>query len=416
VRRLTPALGSVLIQASGSAATAAAAVLVASRLGLAAQGEFGLLRSWNDVLVMLAVLGLPQGLLHLQYREAVPAAALRQWIARYVSGLAALALLVIVLGLGTNILPGLPHREQVLVIVAATPLAAAHLLWRSLTLRGAGVVPYALVTAAPALLILAGLVPLALAGWHSGFEWVLFGAAGASALASGLLARSIADAPATPEVSRRWSRRQLWDVSLQTGAQSVLTALSPAALMSVAGLLGAPLAQVGIVSLGLQLYQMFAVAAVYAAPLLYDRAARSERPVDGARLLHALRRHVGLPLMALAAGAGLLGPWLAALVWSALDGLVPLLTLMAGAGMLALAVRLLSTLQQARGEFGALSAQALVRLVAGTALAALMMLRWPATMAVPLAVLAVEALLLAWLLISLRGAPARGGPSDAAGP
>ena len=39
---------------------------------LIAQGEFGLLRSWSDVLVMLAVFGLPQGLLHLQYREGVP--------------------------------------------------------------------------------------------------------------------------------------------------------------------------------------------------------------------------------------------------------------------------------------------------------------------------------------------------------
>ena len=56
---MTPALWSVLIQATGSAATLAAALLVAWRLGLAAQGEFGLLRSWGDVLVMAAVFGFP---------------------------------------------------------------------------------------------------------------------------------------------------------------------------------------------------------------------------------------------------------------------------------------------------------------------------------------------------------------------
>jgi hypothetical protein len=38
-----------------------------ARLGLAAQGEFGLLRSWSDAALTLVVLGLPQGLLHLQY-------------------------------------------------------------------------------------------------------------------------------------------------------------------------------------------------------------------------------------------------------------------------------------------------------------------------------------------------------------
>ena len=77
---MRPALWSVAIQAAGSAATLAAALLVSSQLGLSAQGEFGLLRSWTDALGALAVIGLPQGLLHMQYREGVSVAALRAWV------------------------------------------------------------------------------------------------------------------------------------------------------------------------------------------------------------------------------------------------------------------------------------------------------------------------------------------------
>lgn len=401
---VVPALGSLLIQASGSAATAVAAVLVASQLGLAAQGEFGLLRSWSDVLVMLAVSGLPQGLLHLQYREGVPVAALRRWIGRYLRMLAALAAALIAGGLATPLFADLPHRAQALVLVAAAPLAAAHLLWRSLTLRVVGVVPYAVVTAAPALLILAGLLPYAAAGLRSGFEWVLLGAAAFSALASGLLARRATHAEARVTTSPRWSRRQLWSVSLQTGAQSVLTAAGPASLMSLASLLGATLAQVGVISLCLQLYQMFAVAAVYAAPLVYDRAARSERRPDGRQLFALLRQRIGLAPLALGAAAALFGPVLLAQLWPAIADLAPPLTLMAVAGVLALGVRLLSTLHQARGEFTLLSLQAAARLLVGLLLTALLMRSWPATLAVPVAMLTVEALLLAWLLVRLRRA------------
>ena len=194
-------------------------------------------------------------------------------------------------------------------------------------------------------------------------------------------------------------------MSLQTGVQSVLTAASPAALMSLASLLGASLAQVGVISLGLQLYQVFAVAAVYAAPLVYDRAARSERRPDGRQLFALLRRRIGLAPMAVGAAAALFGPWLLAQAWPAVADVAPLLTLMAVAGALALGVRLLSTLQQARGEFTLLSLQAAARLLVGALLTALLMRVWPATLAVPVAMLAVESLLLAWLLGRLGRAP-----------
>lgn len=401
---MTPALWSVLIQAAGSAATLVTALWVASRLGLAAQGQFGLLRSWSDVLVMVAIFGLPQGLLHLQYRQGVPVSVLRHWTARYLAGLAAAVLVVLALIAAETALASLPHREQAMVLLAAVPFAAAHQLWRALTLRSAGPVAYAAVTAAPAVLILVALVPYLLFEWHSGFEWALFAAAGMSALASGWLAKRIAKAGGA-RVS--WSRRTLWSVSAQTGAQSIMSSLNPAAQLSLIGLLGASLAQIGTVSLGLQLYQVFGIAAVYAAPLVYDHAARRREAPALAEMIGLLRARVPRVwryLLVAGIGAGLAGPWILPLVWPGLSAFAPMLSLMTLAGLLALGVRLLSTLQQARGQYLVLSLQALTRLVAGTAMTALALEFWPATLVVPSVMIVVEASLLAWLVMLMRRA------------
>lgn len=405
---MSSALSSILIQASGSAATLAAALLVAWRLGLAAQGEFGLLRSWSDALVVVAIFGLPQGLLHLQYRVGASAATLRAWTARYLAALTVTAGLAIVLLAAWPALASLPHRQQVMVLLAALPLAAAHQLWRALTLRDAGVVTYALLTAAPALAIFLALVPFLLLDWRSGFEWALFTAAGASALLSASFALRITPGRAD---SLPWSHRELWSVGLQSGVQSVLTALGPAIQLSVIGMLGASLAQIGAVSLGLQIYQLFAVAAAYAAPLLYDRAAR--RPIapvlpDLMRQLRARIAPVWQTLAVMGIAAGALGPWLIRLVWPGMPPVAAMLSLMTLAGTLALAVRLLSTLLQARGEYLALSVQAFARLVGSTLLTIALLAFYPASIAVPSALLAVEALLLAWLVALLRRADVDG--------
>ncbi|MCB2020545.1 MAG: hypothetical protein KDG44_07055 [Burkholderiaceae bacterium] len=399
---MSPALWSVLIQAAGSAATLVAALWVASRLGLAAQGQFGLLRSWSDVLVMVAIFGLPQGLLHLQYRDGIPVSALRHWTLRYLAGSTAAVLVVLALIATVPALALMPHREQMMVLLAAVPLAAAHQLWRALTLRGAGPVAYAGVTAAPALLILVALVPYLVFEWHSGFEWALFAAAGMSALVSGWLAKRVAKGG---EARVNWSRRTLWSVSAQTGAQSIMSSLNPAAQLSLIGLLGASLAQIGTVSLGLQLYQVFGIAAVYAAPLVYDHAARRREAPGIAEMLGLLRARVPRVwryVFVAGVGAGLAGPWLLPLAWPGISAFAPMLSIMTMAGLLALGVRLLSTLQQARGKYLVLSLQALTRLIAGTAMTALALEFWPATLAVPSVMLMVEASLLAWLVMLMR--------------
>ncbi|HWH81888.1 MAG TPA: hypothetical protein VNU71_06605, partial [Burkholderiaceae bacterium] len=201
---MRPALWSVAIQAGGSAASFAAALLVASTLGLAAQGTFGLLRSWSDAAVTLAVLGLPQALLHLQYRERVPVVALRAWVGRYLLALFALAALAMA-GL-TIAWPSIaesswPALLPVLAVAAVVPFGAAHLLGRALLLREVGPVGYAAITAAPALLLLAGVLPLCLAHRPQGLAWPLLWAGVVSALITGEWVRRVGaragrDAPA----------------------------------------------------------------------------------------------------------------------------------------------------------------------------------------------------------------------------
>ncbi|HEY4066400.1 MAG TPA: hypothetical protein VGM74_05855 [Burkholderiaceae bacterium] len=407
--RVRPALWSFAIQAAGSAATVGAALLVASTLGLGAQGQFGLLRSWNDALTSAAVLGLPQSLLHLQYREQVPIAALRDWVLRYVIALAALlaVLAIAIAWWWPGWIAARLDEKTLLVLAAVVPLAAAHLLARSLVLRGVGVVPYALITALPSLLIVAALLPICVAGARGGFVWALLVSAALSAAAAAWLLRS-ATLGSAPEAARApWSRRTLWTIGVETGAQNVLTAFSPALMLSTASLLGAPLADVGLVSLGLHVYQLFGVAAAYAAPQLYDRAARADRHIGSRELFAALHGRIRGrldPRLAVALALLLLIVVVLALrFWPAGAASPWLLAVMALAGIVSMWSRLLITLMLARGAFRPLSVQALARLVCACGSTALLMQRGPASAAVPIALLVTEVLMLIWLLHAMRG-------------
>ena len=411
---MRPALWSVAIQAVGSAATVAAALLVTSTMGLAAQGQFGLLRSWNDALVTIAVLGLPQGLLHLQYRESVPVAALRPWVLRHLLRLALLALLCAALALALlRLLPAgavALSPGTVAVIAAAVPLAAAHLLWRSLALRDAGTVVYAVITAAPALRVVVALVPVCLLGSTSGLAWALLVAAALSAALSGWVVRRANHRQASREEAPPWSRATLWSVGVETGVQGVLTALSPALVLSTVGWVGASLAEVGVISLGLHVYQIFGVAAAYVAPMVYNRAASALRPPTAADIGAALRaRSTPLRLM-LGAAAAVIAMLVVRWLWPAGADALAMLSLMALAGLISMAVRLLVTLMLARGVFRPLTWQALARLLIVTGGAALLMRYVPATLAVPVSLAATEALMLVGLLRMLRA----GDPREAA--
>ena len=402
---MRPALWSVAIQAAGSAATLGAALLVSSQMGLAAQGEFGLLRSWTEALGTLAVIGLPQGLLHMQYREGVGVAALRAWVLRYLGVLfAVLAVVLLAWFLFPSAwTPALLQSPQTRLIMALTvALGASHLLWRSLALRDVGLLPYAALTASPSLVVFAALAVVCAIGQRSGLVWALLAGALLSSLAS---AWTVARVARVARESREeavdsqaaWSRSSLWTVSSQTGVQNILSALGPPLVLSTAAALGASLAQVGVVSLGLHVYLVFGVAATYMAPMVYDKAARAEQPMSEQHLLAWLRERLTLRAVLAFGIAVAVAMWLLRSLWpTGADSLV-LVGAMATAGALAMPVRLMVTLMQARGAYRALSWHALGRLLLSVGGTAALMTVWPAVLAVPVALLVAELILLVWV-------------------
>jgi hypothetical protein len=381
------ALRSIAIQATGSAATVLVALLITVQLGLSAQGQFSLLRTWNDALVTLAVLGLPQGLLQLQYRNLVPSAALQAWVLRYVGALAILALVAIAL---------LPWSAWS-VLALGMPLSAAHLLWRALLLRHVSKVLYAVITAAPAVLLLAAVGVVCAVQVPQYFAQAMLFSAAVSMVLSGAMLRPCASADLVA-----WSRRALWTVGIESGVQNTLTAVCPALLLSTVKWLGAPLEQVGVVSLGLYVYQLLAIVGTYLAPMVYDRWAGSCQTPRLSVLWQDTMRHLaGVHWMGVCGACTLLllMPVLA-LRWYWPQHLVlqMALGLMALAGALALGVRVLSALLLASGLLRPLTHQALVRVFLTAGITALLVPWAGAQLAAPLALLATEMVLLVWLV------------------
>ena len=367
-----PGWQSVAWQAAGSAATLSAAAWVTWSLGLAAQGAFGFAKSWFDAAAPIAAFGVPQGLLHLQYRLNVNAATLRPWLRR-----AGLWLGLVCLAAAAAML-WLQHRLAAAVLLSL-PFAVGHLVARSVILAERGVVWFGMITALPALLVLAGALGYGLLGVESGFDVLLL----ASAAVAGLVSMVTAWRSVDPEALGDWPRHALWRASAQSWVQAAGGALLGAALLSTVAWAGNGDAQLGAASLGLHVYQVFAVVAGYLAPLQYDHLARQDRPASLAWPLAARRAGVAI---------GLLAPLGVAACWAEPRWSVWLLpaSLMLPAGVIAIAARGAATLLLARGAYAELSAQALWRLLLAVGACALA-LRWlPAAAAVALALLCIE--------------------------
>ena len=369
-----PALQAVVWQALGSAATLGAALWVTASLGLAAQGEFGLAKSWFDAAAAICALGLPQGLLHLHYRRALPLAAMRPWLARGGLGLGTAALLAA----GAMLLA---EQRLAVAVLLSLPFAVGHLLARSVLLAQYGPVVFGIVTALPALCVLGGVAVFGMLQQSQGFDLLLLAAAALAGSTSIAMAWRSAG-----QMSRvEWSRTELWQVSLKSWLQGAFAALMPAGLLATVTWSGHDAIALGAASLGLHLYQLFAVLAGYVAPLLFDHLARQDRPALTA--WPAAARRAAMVLLGLASIgvlASAMRPPLAA--W-----LLPL-SLMLTAGIAAVAARVHATVLLARGEYSELSRQAFWRLALALGLTALA-LRWlPAAAAVALALLVIEAL------------------------
>jgi hypothetical protein len=395
---------SIALQAVGSASTFATGAIVASFLGFAAQGEFSLLKSWSDGFITAATFGMPQAFLHFQYREGVAMPDLLRFLKRYVLGVAGLiAAVVAILGAihwtthasATTAL----KLPQVAVLAAGIPLATAHALLRSLTLKRS-LLRFSALTAAPAVLLLLNLLAAIVLGWRPRFEWLITGSALVSMLAAYAAIQDDAPKGVPSGISSASLTRQLWSISLQTGTQNVIAAFTPALLLGTATLRGATLHEIGRVSLGLYVYQAFAVLATYAGPLIYDRAARKEKH----RVFDALGTRQRLILWLV--GASVLLAFLVPAVLTALGdqhaALGWTISLNAAAGACALLVRTLWSVMQAQGAFAMLSRQAVVRVLISVPLLVVLMIRLPAVFAVPLVLLIGELTLIGWFLVMIK--------------
>lgn len=377
VRRLavSPTVRSVLWQALGSAATVAAALWVSGRMGLRAQGEFGLAKSWFDAATAFAALGLPQGLLHLQYRLKLPATALRPWLVRILITQAMLA------ALAAPLLWWAGARLAAMVVLSV-PFGAGHLLARSLLLPRRGAEAFGLATALPALLVLAGVGAIGVWRWSMDFAWPLL----LATVLSATITLSLAWPRGSSVVAPASARKELWHASLQSWVQQALTAMLVAALLSAVAASGQSAEALGAASLGLQLYQVFVVLIGYASPLLFDRLARHEGvPLQVTQLRTDAHLAAAVCVLLLAAGAALLlWPGLQHQAWA-----LPML-LMLPAGVAAVAVRLVATVLLAQGRYGELSLQALGRLLLGLGLLVPALRLMPAAAALAATLLAVE--------------------------
>ncbi len=369
---MPPAAQSVVWQAAGSAATLVAALWVSWRFGLAAQGEFGFAKSWFDAAAAVASFGLPQGLLHLQYRRNVAPAALLDWLAR---ALLALGLVSVVAAAAAALL----QRPLPAAVALSLPFAVGHLLARSLLLAGRGVVVFGAVTALPGLLVLLGVLGFGWVGRDHGFEALLL----AAAVLAGSTTMALAWRSAGPVAPAPWPRRELWQISLQSGLQAALGGALAAALLSAVSVSGHDRAALGAASLGWHVYQVFAVGAGYLAPLIFDRLARQQEPSSlrwpaPARVAAAALLVLALLALATAWRVPAWAPWL-----------VPL-ALMLPAGLASVAARVAGTVLLARASYVELSVQAAARLAIAV-VAITLALRWlPAASSLALSLLLVE--------------------------
>ena len=375
------------VQAGGSAAGFLVVVLVSHRFGIEAQGRFGLLKSWSDAISVALMFGLPQALLHLSYHGDAPLARLRGFAQAYASRLllAALPLAALV---------WFSPWSWLAWAVLAAPGLVFHGLLRSLLLRASGPLAYAWVTVCPALLLLVAIAVLAMWRAEAFGPALLVSAAACALVVWGAAQRAgIASERATLLAG-------VHDVNRHAFVQNACAAAQTALLLSLVAWLAASPTAVGETSFALVFAQLFALAASFIAPLVYDAMARATpRTDDAARARAGLRtalRRLRFVLPALVLLAIVAVPALVTLVFAASYASATLACqVMAVAGTLMLANRLAATVLQAQGEFAELTRQAVARLVLSLLLTAVLSVRlhWPAALAVGAALLVSEALL-----------------------
>ena len=377
----------VAVQAGGAAMGVLVVVLVSHRFGIEAQGRFGLLKSWADAISVALMFGLPQALLHLSYHGDASLGRLRGFAQAYAARLLLAALPLAAIAWFS------PWPWLAWAVLAA-PGFVFHGLLRSLLLRASGPLAYAWVTVSPALLLLVAIVVLAVWGVDAFGAAVLASAAACALVVVWVARRAGIVSEHTPALAG------VRNVNRHAFVQNACAAAQTALLLSLVAWLAAAPTAVGETSFALVFAQLFALAASFMAPLVYDSvartAARGDNPERARASLRAALRRLRFVLPAMIVLAIVAVPAVVALVFAAAYATATLACqVMAVAGTLMLANRLAATVLQAQGAFAELTRQAVARLVLSLLLTVVLcaVLHLPAALAVGVALLLSEALL-----------------------
>lgn len=344
----------VAVQASGAAATLAAAAWIGLALGPQAQGRFNALKSLVELGAALAMLGMPQALYVFAQRGAIGLERARTIATRVAwLGLPVGMVLALAAPAGGGIV-------LALLVALAVALAALQGPWRALALLAPRSLGFNLATVAPQWSLL-GVAALVVAAGRA--EPPVLAAGLAVAWALGCLAARRA-LRAVPPVTPDGSADVRFGALLRHGAANGATASLAAAgivLLQRAALQAGGESGLGQVSMAMLLAQVPVTPLNYVLPLLLRHRVRE----SGSRALAGRLPLVALPMLALAAATLALGRWRSDLGmgpgYAHLDGLLAWL-LVAGAAEAAL--RLLAVDAQADGRPWHATAAEMLRVLA----------------------------------------------------
>ena len=356
-------VASVVVQAFGAGATFAVGIAIALLQGPEAQGRYGLVRSAADLLLALALFGLPQSMVHALNQLGTSAAALERWSLRYALALLLLALFVVLAialhDSGAMLPPWLGGPCALLALLLGAIGWVLQGLQRVFALCRASALRFGWLSVTPALtLLVAVAVLLALESQRYAF------AVAASGVASALLgALQLHGLRAAPGWTRGGAvpRRTLWTTGTHAFAQSAAIALQPWLTFVLLRRHGASVAEVGQFVFAAYVYQAFVLPAGFVAPLLLARISAA----SGAGRDYAVQDRLRRALLVTALVAGLaalsLPPLVPALFGAAYAPAVAACVWLALSGPLVVANRLGVSVLLGRARFRAASAHALLR-------------------------------------------------------
>ena len=352
--------GSIAIQGLGAASTFAIGVLIAMLQGPEAQGRYGLVRSAADLLLALALFGLPQSLVHLMNQRAASPAGLERLSLRYAGALLVMAVLACA---AVALVPGMRAWVDsplgLFALLLGTVGWVLQGLQRVFVLCRGSALQFSWLSVTPSLSLFSAVAVLLLLGSQH-YEWAL--------AASGLVSAALGARQLSPLRAQAGWREggaapmgELLGAGAHAFAQSVALALQPWLTLLLLRQQGASTADIGHFVFAAYVYQAFALPASFVSPLLFARisqAAGAGRPYEiRAAVLQALAATAVASLL-----CAVLLPWLVPRVFGA--AYAPTVTAcvwMALAGPLVVLNRLGVSVLLGWGRFRAASLHALWR-------------------------------------------------------